>query len=119
MSVQLREHQAAAVEAVLAARRSGRRSGLVVMPAGTGEELVAVAAAQRLHARSLFVADRDAQFRRFRAAVDALLPRVRVGLARGTREEWTRRRVVIASARSLAAGRLASTPSDHFELVAV
>jgi superfamily II DNA or RNA helicase len=113
-------HQAAALGAAQAAIAAGRKSGLLVLPTGTGKTVVFTVLAKRLGLPTMVVVHRDELIRQTLAAASLIWPAARQGVIQGKRDEWRDgEQLLVASVQSLHRRRLEQMPRDRFGLVVV
>jgi superfamily II DNA or RNA helicase len=114
MTFDLWPHQQGAVASTLSAVQSGRKSGLWVMPTGTGKTRAFVTLARHLDLPTLVVVHRDELSRQAVATFKEVSPEVSVATLPG--QGWQETPVVVATVQSLR-GKLSSLAPDRFGLV--
>jgi superfamily II DNA or RNA helicase len=114
MSISLWPHQRAAVDAVTRALDQGARSGLWVMPTGTGKTRAYTALAAQLALPTLVVVHRDELLRQAVATFGEVWPEARVATLPG--DGWPEAQVLVATVQSLHRRRK-ELPPDRFGLV--
>ncbi len=120
--MELRPYQRAALEAVRAAYRRGRRRVLVVMPTGTGKTVLFAEIARIARGPVLVLAHRQELVEQARAKMAAWcedVVAVEMAGRRGlTRPDGGPPRIAVASVQTLGR-RLGELPPDHFRLIVV
>jgi superfamily II DNA or RNA helicase len=106
--VELRPYQREAIEAVLAARRSGLRRLLVCLPTGAGKTVIFSRLAQLANRQVLVLAHREELLQQARQKLQQALGGEQVvAIERGAERGDVRAKVLVCSIRSLHEGRLA------------
>jgi superfamily II DNA or RNA helicase len=116
MALQLWDHQQAALTKTLDSISSGRRTGLWVLPTGTGKTRTFVALAGQMAVPTLVVVHREELLRQAVETFNALLPGVAVGTLPG--DGWQDARIVVATVQSLHR-KLDRFPPERFGLVVI
>jgi superfamily II DNA or RNA helicase len=107
-------HQVAALRALDGAVAEGRKSGLIVLPTGTGKTYVSLTFLREQGKRALFVAHRQELIDQTVKAARRLGFK-RVGVVKAARDEWHEHyELVVASVPSLHETRIARIPRDRF-----
>lgn len=105
----LRPYQQAAIDAVLAARRAGRKRLLVHLPTGAGKTVIFAHLAQLARRQVLVLAHREELLTQARDKLQRALPDgAVVSIERGALRAPADARVLVCSIRSLHEGRLGS-----------
>lgn len=113
-------HQRQAGAAVRAAVNSGRGSGLVVMPTGSGKTVLFACVARYVLNPALVLVHRDELIRQTVRTTGRVWPEAKVGVIQAERDEWQDGQdLVVASVPSLHARRLGRMPRDRFGIVVV
>jgi ATP-dependent helicase IRC3 len=101
MTVQLRDYQVEAVEAVESAAQRGVRRPLVALPTGTGKTVVFSELIRRRGRRAIVIAHREELIEQARDKLRMVSPGLEVGVVKAERDEH-QARVVVASIQTLA-----------------
>lgn len=119
--MQLPDHlwkpQREAIASVFDALRSGRKSGLIVLPTGTGKTTMFLTFARLLDVPTMVLVHRDYLIEQTAEEAAAAWPGASVGVIQGDRNSWHGRQLVVASVQSLHADRLAELPRDRWGLL--
>jgi superfamily II DNA or RNA helicase len=99
--MELRPYQREAIEAVAASEASGSRSGLVVLPTGSGKTIIFATLAANAMGRTLILVHRDELVRQAVEKLHTVAPGLDVGIVQGGRNEHDRH-IVVASVQTLA-----------------
>jgi ATP-dependent helicase IRC3 len=114
--VTLRDYQREAVSAVYQARLAGERSGLVVMPTGSGELLVFASVIADTRGRCLVLVYRDELIRQTLVKLHSVDPALDAWIVQTKRND-TARDVVVASVQTLSRPRRLAQLKPDFRLV--
>ncbi len=117
--MKLYRHQQDALDSITKTIEAGERSGLVVMPTGTGKTVMFTMLARTLSWTTLVLVHRDELIQQAHETFRNVYPGATVGIVKAQRNEWNGYDVVIASVQSLHKNRLESIPRKTFKLIIV
>lgn len=119
-SISLWPHQEQALAAIWQAVCSGRQSGLVVQPTGSGKTVVFTTFARDFDGAALVVVHRDELIEQTIRTARRVWPGAKVGIIKAERDEWDASQdLVIASIQSLHERRLQRIPRERFDLLVI
>ena len=118
VSVQLRDYQLEAVEAVERAHARGIRRSLVVLPTGTGKTVVFAELIRRRQGRALILAHREELLEQAGDKLRLVSPGLDIGIVKAERDEH-QRPVVVASVQTLARDHRISRLERDFRTLVV
>lgn len=113
----LRPYQLDALGKTVEAIASGQRSGLWIMPTGTGKTLTFTQLASALRLPTLILVHRNELIEQTIHTFHQLRPMLRIGVVKAQRNEWDGYPIVVASVQSMNVSRLEKIPADRFGLV--
>lgn len=99
-TLNLRDYQKEAIEAVLSRARAGVRRQLIQLPTGAGKTVVAAALSAKARGRTLMLVHRDELIQQSVEKFGLYWPEQEIGVVRGPQDEHNRR-VVVASVQTL------------------
>jgi len=115
----LREYQAEALQAILAAKNKGITRQLVALPTGTGKTILFGALAKELNTRTIVVAHREELLAQAKDKIQLIYPGADIGIVKAERNELNHQ-IVVASIQTISRpNRLEQLQEHGFKLLIV